>query len=152
MSDASRLVPEPGQVVTVFRNRLRPDAHAYPDHVARMSALARSMPGYVEHKTFTAEDGERVTVVTFADRPSHEAWARHPEHREAQRAGVRDYYEEYSISVGVVDRASHWTGGRGRMGERTPGGERASPLPSPVGVLGGTSTVPLDLDGCQAIS
>ena len=67
------------------------------------------MPGYVEHKTFTAEDGERVTVVTFADRPSHEAWARNPEHREAQRAGVRDYYEEYSISVGVVDRASHWS-------------------------------------------
>ena len=103
------VAPEPGQVVTVFRNRLRPDAHAYPDHVARISALARSMPGYVEHKTFTAEDGERVTVVTFADGPSHEAWARHPEHREAQRAGVRDYYEEYSISVGVVDRASHWT-------------------------------------------
>ena len=26
----------------------------------------------------------------------------------AQRAGVRDYYEEYSISVGEVDRASAW--------------------------------------------
>ena len=103
------VVPEPGQVVTVFRNRLRADADAYPDHVARIGALARTMPGYVEHKTFTAEDGERVTVVTFADRASHEAWARHPEHREAQRAGVRDYYEDYSISVGAVDRASRWT-------------------------------------------
>jgi heme-degrading monooxygenase HmoA len=100
--------PEPGQVVTVFRNRLRPDADAYPDHVARISALARAMPGYVEHKTFTADDGERVTVVTFADRQSHDAWARDPEHREAQRAGVRDYYEDYSISVAVVDRASTW--------------------------------------------
>ena len=113
MSDASRLVPEPGQVVTVFRNRLRTDAHAYPDHVARISALARGMPGYVEHKTFTADDGERVTVVTFADGPSHKAWAQHPEHREAQRAGVRDYYEEYSISVGEVDRASSWARDRG---------------------------------------
>ena len=46
--------------------------------------------------------------MTFADRASHDAWARHPEHREAQRAGVRDYYEEYSISVGEVDRASAW--------------------------------------------
>ena len=26
------------------------------------------MPGYVEHKVFVAEDGERVTLVTFADR------------------------------------------------------------------------------------
>jgi heme-degrading monooxygenase HmoA len=101
--------PEVGQVVTVFRSRLRADAAAYPDHAALMSELARTMPGYVEHKAFTAEDGERVTVVTFADRASHEAWARHPEHREAQRAGVRDYYEEYSICVGEVDRASSWT-------------------------------------------
>jgi heme-degrading monooxygenase HmoA len=108
--------PQPGQVVTVFRNRLRADADGYPDHAARMDALARTMPGYVEHKTFTAADGERVTVVTFADRASHDAWGRHPEHREAQQAGVRDYYEEYSISVGEVVRARAWT--RGERGKR----------------------------------
>jgi len=104
-----QLVPQPGQVVTVFRSRLRADADGYPDHAARMSALARTMPGYVEHKVFTADDGERVTLVTFEDRSSHDAWGRHPEHREAQRAGRRGYYKEYSISVGVVDRASAWT-------------------------------------------
>jgi heme-degrading monooxygenase HmoA len=103
--------PEVGQVVTVFRNRLRADARAYAEHSARMGALAQTMPGYVEHKTFTADDGERVTVVTFADRASHDAWGRHPDHREAQRAGLGDYYEEYSISVGVVDRASGWRRG-----------------------------------------
>jgi heme-degrading monooxygenase HmoA len=103
------VLPHPGQVVTVFRSRLRADADGYPEHAARMSELARQMPGYVEHKVFTAEDGERVTLVTFADRPSHDAWGRDPEHREAQRTGVRDYYEEYSISVGLVDRASAWT-------------------------------------------
>ena len=100
--------PEPGQVVTVFRSRLRADAHAYAEHAARMAALARQVPGYVEHKAFTAEDGERLTLVRFADRASHDAWARHPEHRAAQRAGVADYYEEYSIAVGSVDRASAW--------------------------------------------
>jgi len=94
--------------VTVFRSRLRPDARAYADHAARMSELAATMPGHVEHKTFTADDGERVTLVTFADRASHDGWARHPEHRAAQRAGVSSYYEEYSISVGEVDRASAW--------------------------------------------
>jgi len=94
--------------VTVFRSRLRPDAHGYADHAARMGELASAMPGYLEHKTFTADDGERVTLVAFADRASHDAWGRHPEHREAQRAGVASYYEEYSISVGEVDRASAW--------------------------------------------
>ncbi len=100
--------PVPGQVMTVFRSRLRADAAAYPEHAARTSALARTMPGYVEHKVFVADDGERVTLVRFADRASHEAWARHPDHRAAQRAGIEDYYEEYSIAVGAVDRASAW--------------------------------------------
>lgn len=104
--------PEPGQIVTVFRNRLREDnREAYAEHAARMSELARSMPGYVEHKTFTADDGERVTLATFADRESQERWARDPEHRAAQRAGVESYYEEYSISVGEVDRAHAWERG-----------------------------------------
>jgi heme-degrading monooxygenase HmoA len=58
------MVPEQGQVLTVFRSRLRADAAGYADHAARMSALARTMPGYVDHKTFVADDGERVTVVT----------------------------------------------------------------------------------------
>ena len=103
------MTPEIGQVVTVFRSRLRPDADAYAEQAARMSELARTMPGYLEHKVFTADDGERVTLVTFSDRASHDAWGSHPDHREAQRAGVRDYYETYSISVGEVDRASAWS-------------------------------------------
>lgn len=101
--------PEAGQVMTVFRSRLRADgAEAYAEHAARMSALAQAMPGYVEHKIFVAEDGERVTVVRFADRESHDAWACHPDHREAQRAGIAGYYEEYSIAVGTIDHVSSW--------------------------------------------
>ena len=98
--------PEVGQVVTVFRSRLRADASGYADDAQRVAALARTMPGYVEHKAFTASDGERVTLVTFADRPSHDAWRDHPEHRAAQRRGVADYYETYSIQVGSTDYAA----------------------------------------------
>ena len=103
--------------MTVFRSRLREEgATAYAEHAARMSALARTMPGYVEHKVFIAEDGERVTLVRFADRASHEAWGRHPDHREAQRAGIGGYYETYSIAVGEVDRAHAWERGTGAVG------------------------------------
>ena len=101
--------PKPGQMITVFRSRLREDgAQSYAEHAARMSDLARTMPGYVEHKIFVAEDGERVTLVTFADRAAHEAWRTHPDHRAAQRAGRAGYYEEYSVAVGTVERAVHW--------------------------------------------
>jgi len=95
--------------VTVFRSRLRTDgAENYAAHAARMSELAQAMPGYVEHKIFVAPDGERVTLVTFADRESHNGWRDHPEHRAAQRAGIAEYYETYSIAVGPVEYASYF--------------------------------------------
>ncbi|MEZ5096447.1 MAG: antibiotic biosynthesis monooxygenase [Nocardioides sp.] len=85
--------PHVGQVVTVFRNRLRPDAHpAYGEELAEVVALAEAMPGFVATKTFVAEDGERCTVVTFTDRQCHNAWRDHPRHREAQRHGIASYY------------------------------------------------------------
>ena len=77
-------VPRPavGQVVTVFRNRLDPAASAaYADELAVVAVLARELPGFVETKLFVAADGERATVVTFADAVSHRAWAEHPRHR-----------------------------------------------------------------------
>ena len=98
---------EPGQVLTVFRSRLRPDAYpGYGETAAAMAELARTMPGYVEHKAFTAEDGERVTVVTFADAESQRGWREHLEHRAAQRRGVQEFYSTYSLQVAEVTSVS----------------------------------------------
>lgn len=98
-----------GQVVTVFRSRLRPDHEAdYQEHAAAMSALARTMPGLVDFKTFTADDGERVTVVTFADEQSQAAWRTQADHLAAQRAGRSTYYAEYSLQVCETRRVSRF--------------------------------------------
>ena len=92
-----------GQVVTVFRSRLQADnREEYDDTASRMAQLAAAMPGYVEHKAFTAEDGERVTLVTFADRSSHDAWRMHAEHRAAQGRGREAFYSSYSLQVADV--------------------------------------------------
>ena len=91
------------QIMTVFRNRLVPDAALeYAEYASFVAEMARTMPGFVDAKTFTAADGERVTIVTFADRASHDAWRDHPDHREAQRRGVDHFYSEYTIQVGEV--------------------------------------------------
>jgi heme-degrading monooxygenase HmoA len=96
-------------VLTVFRNRLRPEAHEeYLLWIARMRDLAQSMPGYVSHKTFTAEDGERVTVVEFASEEAHRAWATHPQHVEAKGLGRDRFYTDYKIQVCSVQRESAW--------------------------------------------
>ncbi len=87
------------RVVPVFRSRLRHDAAGYEDEARRMVELAREMPGFVEIKTFRADDGESVSLVTFSSPEAHEAWRDHPEHRVAQRRGRQEFYEEYLIQV-----------------------------------------------------
>ena len=98
-----------GAVVTVFRNRLATEgadeSGALSPHILE---LARSMPGFVDAKTFAAADGERVTIVTFVDRESHLAWRDHPEHRAAQRRGIETFYEDYSIQVADVTYEHHF--------------------------------------------
>lgn len=105
----------PGQIVTVFRNRLDPAGTAeYEARAVEILALARTMPGLVDVKTFTADDGERVTIATFADQPSHDAWRQHAEHRLAQAEGRDRYYAEYSTQVCQTVRATAFTRGDGR--------------------------------------
>lgn len=87
-------------LVTVFRSRLREEASQDYEVVARrMDALARAMPGFVDFKTFRADDGERVSIVVFDSLETHAAWRDHPEHRRAQARGRADFYAEYHILV-----------------------------------------------------
>ncbi len=92
-------------ILTIFRSRLRPEhLDEYREVAERIHALAVAMPGFVSIKTFTAEDGERVSIVEFATREAHNAWRDHPEHREAQRLGRERFYSEFSIRVCEVVR------------------------------------------------
>ncbi len=96
-------------IVTVFRSRLRDEHRAvYLALAPKMAELARGMPGYLSHKAFVAEDGERVTVVEFADLASQQAWATHVDHMAAQQQGRTSFYAEYSIQVCEVVRASRF--------------------------------------------
>ena len=87
-------------IITVFRSRLRPEHAAdYMKMVAKMKELAAAMPGYIAHKGFTAEDGERVTIVEFADEETQRGWAAQIEHRAAQQRGREAFYQEYRLQI-----------------------------------------------------
>jgi hypothetical protein len=50
-------------IVTVFRTRLKPGLREeYVALANHMNELARTMPGYISHKDFYANDGERVAI------------------------------------------------------------------------------------------
>jgi heme-degrading monooxygenase HmoA len=97
------------QSVTVFRSRLRADV---PDDFAPLAVeleqRARTFPGFVDFKEFTATDGERLAVVTFASAAAEAAWRDDPEHRDAQRQGRDRFYAEYDIAVCSVVHRNTW--------------------------------------------
>lgn len=94
-------------IITVFRSRVRPEAlQEYATWAARMSELARKMPGYISHKGFAAEDGERVTIVEFESEETLRAWSQHPDHVEAKKKGRASFYSEYRIQICAVQRDS----------------------------------------------
>jgi heme-degrading monooxygenase HmoA len=94
-------------IITVFRSRLMPGLRE--EYIAdRMVELAETMPGYISHKGFFAEDGERVTVVEFEHEEGMRAGRMHPEHRAAQKKAREIYYSEYSIQVCNLVRESRF--------------------------------------------
>ena len=98
-------------MVVVFRARRTPegDGEEYMRWFQRMSELARAMPGYVSHKGFVAEDGERVTLFEWETAETLRAWSNHPEHVPVKQLGREKFYTEYRLQVCEVVRESKFS-------------------------------------------
>lgn len=96
-------------VIIVFRSRIRAGiADRYYETADTMAAIARSMPGFISYKGFTADDGERVSIHEW-ETPEHlKAWREHPDHKRIQSVGRDEFYEEYSLYVCDSPRTSQF--------------------------------------------
>lgn len=85
--------------LVVFRSRKRADhdAAAYARDAQHMVELAGAQPGFLAVKTYTAQDGETVTISEWATREAARAWRRHPDHTAVQGAGRAAYYSQYTM-------------------------------------------------------
>ena len=97
-------------IVVLFRSKLVPTASTdgYDDMAKEMDYLARTMPGFVDVKSFMAEDGERLTVVWWQDEETLRAWREQARHRVAQRTGRERWYEYYKMDVAEVIRTNNF--------------------------------------------
>jgi heme-degrading monooxygenase HmoA len=98
-------------MLTVFRSRMKADLTSEQIKEvlktdARMGVLARATPGYIAHKGFMADDGERVVVIEFETEQAQLVFVHHPEHLEAMQMG-RKVFHKYSIQVCNVQRKMH---------------------------------------------
>jgi heme-degrading monooxygenase HmoA len=100
-------------IVAIFRSRLNPGVEEEYRPMARhMSELARTIPGYISHKGFVADDGERVTIVEFESEEALQEWRVHPEHATAKRRGIQSFFSDYKLQICTVMRDRAWTGAR----------------------------------------
>jgi heme-degrading monooxygenase HmoA len=97
-------------IVTIFRTRLNPGVQdEYGPMAKQMSELARTVPGYVAHKGYVAEDGEKVTIVEFETEEALQQWRRDPEHGKAKRRGIESFFSAYRFQICNVIRERAWT-------------------------------------------
>jgi antibiotic biosynthesis monooxygenase (ABM) superfamily enzyme len=84
-------------IVTVFRSRLRPGVREeYVALVEKIAAIAKTMPGYISHKGFFADDGERVTIVEFEHEEGMARLAHRPRASGGAKAGAHQVLHRIS--------------------------------------------------------
>ncbi|WP_404480004.1 antibiotic biosynthesis monooxygenase family protein [Novosphingobium sp. BL-52-GroH] len=85
--------------LVVFRNRKRADidADAYIHDAVMMEALAHRQPGFLLFRSYTADDGEVLSMSEWEDEDAAMAWAHHAEHLLVQHRGRAEYYESYTL-------------------------------------------------------
>jgi heme-degrading monooxygenase HmoA len=93
-------------IVVLFSTKRNPDRSEdeYRETNGRMGRLVEGIPGFLSSTSYTAEDGESVTVVRFESEEALRAWGAHPEHRASQRRGREAFYDEYWIQVCATTR------------------------------------------------
>src|SRR3954465_2803632 len=92
-----------------FRSKLTPQAGKdYEEMAAEMERLARAHPGFVDVRAYTAEDGERLTLVWWENADTLRQWAEIVRHLVAQRMGRARWYEDYKSEVAEVVRVSNF--------------------------------------------
>jgi heme-degrading monooxygenase HmoA len=93
-------------LIILFRSKLTDQAREdYQAMNAELEGLVRQNPGFVDVKSYTAADGERLTVVWWRDEESLAEWRNLMRHREAQNTGRQKWYEYYNVNVATITRS-----------------------------------------------
>jgi heme-degrading monooxygenase HmoA len=93
-------------VIVLFRSKLTPEAgDDYAAMAGEMLARAQTMPGFIDFKSFRADDGERLSVIRWESQETLRAWTDDLRHVVAQRLGRGKWYEYFRVEVADVVRS-----------------------------------------------
>ena len=67
--------------------------------------LAEGQEGFLGLESVRGEDGEGITISYWSSREAFASWRVHPEHREAQERGRRDWYAQYRLTIVRIEES-----------------------------------------------
>ena len=93
-------------IIVIFRSRLREGVdREYPQMAAHMLELVAQQPGFISFKSFSAPDGERVSISEFQSEEAVAAWRSNMEHSLARAKGRDSFYQQFKVQVCTPVRA-----------------------------------------------
>jgi heme-degrading monooxygenase HmoA len=97
-------------VIVVFRSRLVPEVpvEEFDKLSNELYDVCSKLPGFISERSYTSDDGERLTLVEFESEESLRLWREDHAHSMAQQTGRERYYEEYTNQVCTEIRRSEF--------------------------------------------
>jgi heme-degrading monooxygenase HmoA len=105
MSPPFARTPEPPYYAVIFTSTRTAVDEDYGAMADRMVALASQQPGFLGVESTRGPDGLGITVSYWSTLEQIAAWKANAEHRIAQMAGHRKWYEHFETRVARVERA-----------------------------------------------
>ena len=97
--------PAPPYFAVIFTSRRTAVDEGYGAVADRMVELAQQQPGFLGVESARGAEGLGITVSYWASEAAIAAWKANAEHRVAQLAGNRKWYEHFEVRIAKVERA-----------------------------------------------
>ena len=97
--------PEPPYFAVIFTSWRTPVEEGYGAMADRMVELAQRQPGFLGVESARGADGLGITVSYWASEADIASWKANAEHRIAQIAGNKKWYERFEVRIAKVERA-----------------------------------------------
>jgi heme-degrading monooxygenase HmoA len=96
-------------LIILFRSKLTDQAgEDYQAMNQELETLVRQNRGFIDVKSYKAEDGERLTLVWWRDEDSLREWRELMRHRAAQNTGRKKWYQYYKLEVATITRTNNF--------------------------------------------
>ncbi|WP_051854955.1 antibiotic biosynthesis monooxygenase family protein [Streptomyces sp. NRRL B-1347] len=111
---------EPPYYSVVFTALRTEGDNGYAETSRRMDELVAKVPGFLGADSAGTPGGLGITVAYFRDLDALKEWREDPEHQDARERGRAEWYEQFVVHVGKVERS--YGGAREAEAEAVGGG------------------------------